>query len=496
MGILGIDAVPVTVEVNIANRGIPSFDVVGLPAKTVAESRHRIRAAFNNSGYVFPSKKITVNLAPADIKKEGSFYDLPIAVGIICATQGVSIPKDTLFFGELSLTGELRHTKGALLLSLLGKTMKYKNIVIPEDCYEEASAVKGINTCGFHSLQDLVAYLKNTKPHRRVVSKLRSALTTEVTPDFDSIYGQLKAKRALEIAAAGGHNILLLGAPGTGKSYMAKSFSGILPSLTESESLEVTKIYSSGGFTNKSSPIITRPPFRSPHHTVSLAAMLGGGPTPHAGEVTLSHRGVLFMDEFCEFRRDVVESLRQPLQDKYIVLNRLARTFIFPANFILIAATNPCPCGYRNHPTKSCVCSISRQTEYLKKLSGPLIDRIDLWVTMSNDDIQGKTFLANYGESSRVIANRVKLARHKQYERTASSGSILNANLADTALLHACNLDTSSLSLLDTASKKYGLSMRAYFKVLKIARTIADLELSVDTTSLHIAEALQFRETP
>ncbi|MCF7873015.1 MAG: YifB family Mg chelatase-like AAA ATPase, partial [Candidatus Omnitrophica bacterium] len=446
----------------------------------------------------FPKKRVVINLAPADIPKEGSFYDLPIAVGIIAASSDCQLPKESLFFGELSLDGKLRHTKGALLLALFAKERGIKNIFIPKQSVNEAAVVKGVNIYPVEDLsqlifsfydQNILKPIKNTKYRGKQVFK-------KCEFDMSEILGQEQSKRALEIAAAGAHNLFMTGSPGSGKTMLAQAFSGILPSLTEEESLEVTKIYSASGLIPPEGSVIKNRPFRSPHHTVSSIGLIGGGSKIKPGEISLAHRGVLFLDEFNEFSRSALEALRQPLEDNRITICRSRGKVTFPAQFILLASANPCPCGYLYHPKKNCICTQREIEKYRKKISGPLLDRIDIAIEVPVVDV--KDFSANQNshkslESSKTIRKRVLKARKIQNERLRHENIYTNAEMGNSQIKKYCWLSDQVERILIQATAKFCLSARAYFKTIKIARTIADLDSSKNIDIVHMAEALQYR---
>lgn len=494
--VIGLESVPVTVEVDIAASGLPNFFLVGLADKAVDESRERVRSAIKNSGAEFPAKRITVNLAPADLPKVGPAYDLPIALGILRASEQLEhIPSDAIFFGELSLDGTIRHTNGVLSFVLMAKARGIDKIFLPAIDAKEGAVIDGVTLFPVISLLDIVHHLTG---QREIIPQEKIPFSNTIPNRFDAnisdIVGQEQSKRALEIAAAGGHNLFLRGLPGSGKTMLARITPTILPPLTEVEAIEVTKIYSVTGNLPSGTTLMVERPFRAPHHTTSQIGLIGGGKHPMPGEISLSHRGVLFLDEFPEFPRHVLEALRQPMEDGLVTISRAAGTVSYPARFLLIAAANPCPCGNFGSEQKKCVCTIQLISRYRHRISGPILDRIDLHVTVPSVSTEKLTNMAiPKGESSEVVRSRVIAAREQQYRRFRSVGIHTNTEMTTKVVKEFCPLTVESQTFMKNAIVKFGLSARSYYRIIKIARTIADISHKKDIELPHIAEALMYR---
>ena len=492
--VLGLDGHMVQVEVDISP-GLPRFYVVGLPDEAVQEARERVRGAIRNSGFSFPMKRIAANLAPADLKKEGPAYDLSIAVGILLATEqfAADISK-TVFLGELSMDGALRHTSGILPMVGVARQQGYTDIVVPSIDAREASLVEGTRILPFDSLAALAAFLRGESPVPVYQSSGIDLAAPQITAanDMADIKGQEHVKRALEVAAAGNHNLIMCGPPGSGKTHLARALPGILPSLTSDEALDVTKIYSVAGLLPSDTPLIRQRPFRSPHHTISNAGLVGGGHWPKPGEISLSHHGVLFLDELPEFGHSVLEVLRQPLEDKVVTISRANGSVTFPANFMMVGAQNPCPCGYFGDPYHPCSCPAGLVTRYQRRISGPFIDRVDIFVEVPHIEYE-KLADTRLGEKSEKVRARVEAARELQRQRFTGKKTKCNSEMSPADVRDYCQLGDSAQSLLKTAMKQLYLSARAFHRILKLSRTIADLEGSQSIKANHLAEAVQYR---
>ncbi len=492
--IVGLDGAIVEVEVDISP-GLPAFTIVGLPDAAVQEAKERVRAAIRNSGGTFPMKRIVVNLAPADLKKAGPAYDLPIAIGILLSSEQVSADiHDTMLLGELSLDGGLRHTNGVLPLVALAHDEEIPNVIVPEADAGEASLIDGVKVIPIASLSQLVGYLQGEIPipeYKAAAAKKNDPPMMNIT-DLSHIKGQEHVKRALEVAAAGGHNMIMCGPPGSGKTLLARALPTILPPMTNDEALEVTKIYSVSGLLPSDMPMVRQRPFRSPHYTISNAGLVGGGHFPKPGEISLSHRGVLFLDELPEFGHSLLEVLRQPLEDKVVTISRAQGRVTFPASFMLVGAMNPCPCGYYGDPFRKCTCPSSLVSRYQRRISGPFIDRVDIFVEVPHIDYEKLTD-ERLGEASDKVQARVTAARARQLVRFKGTRMTSNAEMTPAEIRELCHVEDTAQSLLQTAMKQLYFSARAFHRILKLALTIADLDSSDIIKAQHVAEAIQYR---
>lgn len=499
VGIFGLHTFPVETEVYVSS-GKYRFDIVGLPDAAVNEAKERVWAAVKNSGFAFSNNHITVNLAPADVKKEGSLYDLPIFIAIIYSIRKTAVDlTDCAFIGELSLAGDVRSVNGVLPMVLEARSAGIKRMFVPFANVSEASVVDGIDVYGVKNVKQLLLHLENKEPGEWgelvPVEKLKyvPATAAETMLDFSDVKGQQAAKRALEVAAAGGHNFLMVGPPGSGKSMLAKRIPGILPDMTFEESLETTKIYSIAGLLKRGEGLVRSRPFRSPHHTVSSAGLSGGGAVPRPGELSLAHNGVLFLDEMPEFSRSAMEVMRQPIEDGKITISRVAGTLTYPCSVMLVAAMNPCPCGYLGHPTRRCTCSPQAAEKYVSRVSGPLLDRIDIQVEVPPVNFEELTEKDTHEESSAEIKARVDNARRIQAERFKGTSTTCNAKMTPAQTREFCEMTPVAKGLLKGAFDRLGLSARAYDKILRVARTVADLDGSDIIDVKHISEAIRYR---
>ena len=493
LGLTGIRGYEVTVECFLSG-GLPAFDMVGLPDAAVKESRERVRAAVKNCGAKFPVSRITVNLAPARVRKEGTLYDLPILLGILAAAEELKpLPQDAAFLGELSLTGALRPVTGVLPMALCAARLGIKTLYVPAQNAAEATLADGLTVYGVEDVSQLIAHLSGDAP-MTPTPRWQPAPSARPLPDFTDVMGQENVKRGLEIAAAGGHNVLLIGSPGAGKSMLARRIPSILPDMTRAESLQTTEIYSVAGMTDAAHPLVDVRPFRSPHHTASTVSLAGGGGTPRPGEISLAHNGVLFLDELPEFDKSALETLRQPLEDGFVTITRAAGTLTLPSRFMLVCAMNPCKCGWYGHPSGRCTCSENQVDQYMRRISGPLLDRIDMYIEVPSVEYEAMR-RREQPESSAVIRQRVNAAREVQKQRFAGTEVSCNAYMTPAMIGRYCRLDDAGEKLMQGAFDRLGLTGRSHDRILRMARTIADLEGAEAIEAPHLAEAIQYRSS-
>ena len=493
LGLTGIRGYEVTVECFLSG-GLPAFDMVGLPDAAVKESRERVRAAVKNCGAKFPVSRITVNLAPARVRKEGTLYDLPILLGILAAAEELKpLPQDAAFLGELSLTGALRPVTGVLPMALCAARLGIKTLYVPAQNAAEATLADGLTVYGVEDVSQLIAHLSGDAP-MTPTPRWQPAPSARPLPDFTDVMGQENVKRGLEIAAAGGHNVLLIGSPGAGKSMLARRIPSILPDMTRAESLQTTEIYSVAGMTDAAHPLVDVRPFRSPHHTASTVSLAGGGGTPRPGEISLAHNGVLFLDELPEFDKSALETLRQPLEDGFVTITRAAGTLTLPSRFMLVCAMNPCKCGWYGHPSGRCTCSENQVEQYMRRISGPLLDRIDMYIEVPSVEYEAMR-RREQPESSTVIRQRVNAAREVQKQRFAGTEVSCNAYMTPAMIGRYCQLDDAGEKLMQGAFDRLGLTGRSHDRILRMARTIADLEGAEAIEAPHLAEAIQYRSS-
>ena len=493
LGLTGIRGYEVTVECFLSG-GLPAFDMVGLPDAAVKESRERVRAAVKNCGAKFPVSRITVNLAPARVRKEGTLYDLPILLGILAAAEELKpLPQDAAFLGELSLTGALRPVTGVLPMALCAARLGIKTLYVPAQNAAEATLADGLTVYGVEDVSQLIAHLSGDAP-MTPTPRWQPAPSARPLPDFTDVMGQENVKRGLEIAAAGGHNVLLIGSPGAGKSMLARRIPSILPDMTRAESLQTTEIYSVAGMTDAAHPLLDVRPFRSPHHTASTVSLAGGGGTPRPGEISLAHNGVLFLDELPEFDKSALETLRQPLEDGFVTITRAAGTLTLPSRFMLVCAMNPCKCGWYGHPSGRCTCSENQVEQYMRRISGPLLDRIDMYIEVPSVEYEAMR-RREQPESSAVIRQRVNAAREVQKQRFAGTEVSCNAYMTPAMIGRYCRLDDAGEKLMQGAFDRLGLTGRSHDRILRMARTIADLEGAGAIEAPHLAEAIQYRSS-